>query len=182
MESRESGYGSMVSNEGYNSFNVLRARLDCTPLYEQIERFLRGDMPVMKRDPDTGELYLTYERTEGGQKCNEKGIQAILNTIISKLNSQVVQGNLTVQRYELLVSEYRLSFTRMIVFNCVKFEIQDSELEFIIDYVMDMIEMFLTRLIDNKERDSYAQTFKSTESNVYKENDNKFKLFKRNEQ
>lgn len=177
MEARADNSAMMINNQMYQAFNIIERRLDCSDLYEKVERFLKGQQPTMERDEKTGELFMHYIET-GESKCNVKGVQMILNKIVGLVNSQIVQGNLTMQRYELLITEFRMSFTRALVYNCLNYGIKDNDLEFIIDYVMDLVELYLTRLIDNEERNSYAATTKVVESNVLKERGGGLNLFR----
>lgn len=172
VRNRES---NLVSNVGFNTANIIQVRLDCNPVYEQVERFLYGATPSMVRD-ENNKPRRVYLDT-GFKKCNDLGIQVILNKITSLLNSQTVQGNLKENRYELLVSEFRESFMDVVVMNCYEYEIKDEDLNFLIDYVMDCIEIFLTRTIGDGERNSYTQTLKSIESNTVRDKDKKFNIY-----
>ena len=155
------------NNQFYNTLSALQIRLDVTPIYEKLENSLRGNAPTVLFN-EKGVPYVSWVKS-GEPKCNEIGVQSIMSKIVSMLNNQVVQGNLKEGRYEMLVAEYREDFTADVILNCYEWEIKDDDLSFVIDLVIDEIELFLTRLIDNKERDSYAQTMKIAESNVTKE-------------
>lgn len=175
-ETQQRQTGEVFSNAAYLGFSALQIRLDCNEIYQKIENFLRGYVPTIKLDDD-GNPYQAFEK-EGDPKCNSLGVQSILSKITSMVNTQVVQGNLKEGRYEMLVAEYRVSFTEDLILNCYEWEIGDNDLNFIIDFVIDEIELFLTRLIDNEERKSYAQTIKTAEQNILKESGGGLKLFK----
>ena len=174
----------MSTNAYYNTATALQIRLETSQIIENIEMYLKGSVMVAEQDPATGRIKM---RTivKGVPKANAYGIQSILNWIQMVLNPQVVQGNFPSDSkahsamYEEFIYMLRIDFTELLIINCYEWEIKDSEISGIVDSVMNLTEPFMTRLIDNKERESYAQSLRSTESSSIKEKDeNKgFKLF-----
>jgi len=172
FQQMESSYNTALSsnNQFFNSANALQIRLDAQPVIENLEMFLRGTIIVYGKDQD-GNL-ITKEVEKGKKRANDEGIQSILSYISSKLNTQIVQGNFAVdssgysEQYEKYMYHLRTSFAYHIVLNAYNWEIADEDLEFIIDVILDALEPFLTRLIGNKERDSYTDTIRHVESNT----------------
>lgn len=153
-----------------NEFNVVKARIDTTELLERIEYYLRGS-------------YLERMQTEDGQiisriikhgipKANPLGVQSIMSWTAMTLNAQVVQGNFTSdktgysQMYEDYCYWFQCDLGDYLMTNLDNFGIELREFQGIIDGTMNIVRPYMTRLIDNKERESYAETTKSTETNV----------------
>ena len=157
-------------NRAYdNNARAIEIRLDTRSLLADIESFLRGER-VVEVPLDDGRVKLVSKKY-GASKCNDEGIQNILSWL-SIMNAQVVQGNFLYNQQDGISSEYQeyicdfqKSLTVMIVLKQIDWEIKDEDSESIIDYVMLLVRPFMTRLIDNKERESYSETFRSSESN-----------------
>jgi hypothetical protein len=58
----------------------------------------------------------------------------------------------------------RNELTKMIVINLYSWDVRTQDAESIIDFIMNLIEPFLSRLVDNKERESYASSLRVSES------------------
>lgn len=178
----ESSYNTQTSsNGGYNSASALQIRLETNGIIENIEMFLRGAIIVVNQDEKTGKI--TSSRVNKGQpKASDQGIQSILNWIQLILNPQVVQGNFPVDApghssmYEEYIYAVRMDLTMIILNNCYKWNIADEDIELLIDSIMNAVEPFMTRLIDNKERESYDQTVKHVEHNTLKEGKESFSI------
>lgn len=184
-ESNQNSIAAQDSNKYYVNTNILEMRLNTDAVMNKIDTFLRG------------EIYNTiYDENGQGQvqvipiskaKANEEGVQAIMNYIISIINPQVVQGNFPCDRhgesemYRAFIDEVHDGIRDLIIVNCYKWDINDGDLGLIIDFIMNLIQPFMTRLIGNKERESYSETLRMTESNTLKDKSG-FNLFKRNEQ
>jgi hypothetical protein len=152
----------------------LQYRLDPNPLLSKIEMFLRGTKTVLVQDKE-GNIKESQLRV-GLPKANENGVQSILNWLWGIINTQVVQGNFTsdksgyCQAYEDYLYNVRLDLGDYIMINLYDFEIEESETMGIIDFIMTVLFPYMSRLIDNKERESYAETMKNIESNTIKDN------------
>ncbi len=170
----ETSYNTTASaNNGYNSANALSIRLETSGIIENIEMFLTCTRIKIMQDED-GNISQVREKT-GEPLANEKGIHALLNFIQTILNPQVVQGNFPADgsgkslMYEDFVFFARCDLAKSIITNQINWEICDENCEFIIDCLMNVIEPFMTRLIDNKERESYDNTVKHVEHNTMTE-------------
>ena len=171
------------NNQYYTSSTALQIRLDTTMLMENIELFLRGAKIVVEQDEATGKI--TTKRVSLGEaKANDRGIQSILNWMQLMLNPQVVQGNFPTDNsgqssmYEQYIYYARIDLSESLIVNCYNWEILDEDIDVIIDSIMNAIEPFMTRLIGNKERESYDATIKHLESNTIQEGGNQgFKLW-----
>lgn len=170
MTEVESSYNMRTSsNSGFVSGSALQIRLDCSQLIEDIELFLRGSKIVIERDEKTHKLKTKYVPI-GKPKANDLGIQAILNQISSIINPQVVQGNFPSDgqghstMYENYIEEVNVSFACTLMINLYNWEIREEDFEFIVNFIMNLVQPFMTRLIDNEERKSYENTIKHLES------------------
>ena len=153
-----------------NEFNILKMRLDTQPLLDQIEYFMRGARWTIEQSQD-GKIQ-TKKITMGVPKANDLGIQSILNWLTSTINPQTVQGNFPVdkhgysQMYEYYIFEFQVNLGKYLVLHCYDWNIDDDELEGIIDFIMNLVKPFMSRLIGNQERKSYAKTMESKETHM----------------
>lgn len=175
MVETESSYNTTTGiNRGYNTASALKIRLDTTSLIENIELFLRGAKIVVEQNKD-GKIK-TKTVSIGKAKANALGIQSVLNWLQLILNPHTVQGNFPSDSpahssmYDDYIYYVRIDFTCMLITNCYNWEISDEDIDVIIDSSMNAIEPFMTRLIDNKERDSYEATLRHIENTQVKDN------------
>lgn len=183
MPEQESSLNTTTSlNKGYNVASALQVRLDSSQIIENVELFLRGTKLVVEQDPTTNKI-TTKRLPLGKAKANDIGVQSVLNWIQLILNPQIVQGNFPVDSpahstmYEDYIYYARIDFTEMLIINCYDWEICDNDINVIVDSIMNAVEPFMTRLIDNKERESYDSTLRHVETSSTKEGKEAFKLF-----
>lgn len=167
-------------SQAYETASIMKLRLDTNPLLEKIELFLRGEKLVFLTDEngrthkDTipigyiNEKKETERRAEGLKpsyaKANEVGVQTILNHVTAICNPQVVQGNFNKEMYQNYVFETRIDIAKLLMVNLYEWEISPKDYEGIINFIMSLSKPFMSRLIDNKERDSYGGTFRTHET------------------
>lgn len=170
MEQKQINNSIASLTKAYSDFHALKIRLDTTQLLDQIAAYLRGTTQIVEQDKH-GAIKTRTEVT-GVPKANPHGIQSIINWISATTNTQTVQGNFPIdkhgvsQRYDSYIEEYHIELTELLVVNCYHWQINDDEINGIIEFVMLMIIPFMSRLIDNKERESYGETMKSIESSI----------------
>ena len=179
MSEVESSYNTTTSqNKYFTSASALQIRLETHHLIENIELFLRGAKIVITQD-DQGRIE-SKQVSMGSAKANSRGIQSILNHVQLILNPQVVQGNFYIdgQGHSTMYEDYvfwaRVELSRALVHNCYNWEIDEDDIDIMIDSIMAAIEPFMTRLIGNKERESYGETMKHMEHNTLKEGNKGF--------
>lgn len=168
MESNESSSQAYNSNRYYTSSSALEIRLNTENLLLKIESFLRGGSYIMEEDKDSGKISTKFI-SQGDPKANREGVQSILNYLTSVFNPQVVQGNFTEDQYDKYVLEVNINLLQIILTNCPRWEINDDDIEYIIDFIMMIVIPYMSRTLDNKERESYADTFKTTESTTIRD-------------
>jgi len=158
----ENNSSHMFDNSAYTNPGVLQLRLDTAEIIERVQRFLSGVVLVPSTQAD-GSTKLVNQKV-GQQICNEKGVQHITNMVHSVVNPGVVQGNYNESRYELHVYQFHTTLASTLVANYLEWQMQFEDLELVITFVMNMVCPFLSRLLDNKERESYAQSIRTMES------------------
>ena len=153
--------GRFFDNSQFINANAIQIRIDTTPIITQFENFLRGRVEIPKIDRVTGQTY--YEVTEGKPLMNEDGIQWILGQFMMLANSQVVQGNFDADEYQNYLCSRHKNIALSLEMNRYNFDIKEVKGGSIIDMFMFYTWAFISRLKDNKERESYAQSIRSSE-------------------
>jgi len=157
-----------------NDFNSLNLRLNPDPIIERIKYFLMGTKQELYADNNG--IVQTRIVQWGKPKANIYGIQSILTWLSMIINVQVVQGNFHSDKqgwsftYENYLYRMQISFGDYLMINLYEFGIEETEYNGIIDGIMCLVEPYISRLIDNKERQSYGQTFEKSgiQSNTVK--------------
>ncbi len=153
-------------NHGYAEASALQIRLDTQRTIKNFELWLRGGKMDLKINPLTQNI--TTEPTYYGEpKSNELGIQSLLSLIGMILNPQAVQGNWDEpDQYYRYIERVQDSIDDSLLINCYDWQVKDEDIELISDTMMNLIIPFATRMLDNKERESYAKTIHTNESNA----------------
>jgi hypothetical protein len=156
------------NNQQYVNANMLQLRLNTEELIMKIERFLRGSY-IEYEENEEGKIISKYIKS-GEPKANDIGIQAILSFITAIINTQTVQGNFNRDEYKFYIYELHMDLIEMLLINMHRWRIEDDDVEPICDFILLLSIPFISRLIDNKERDSYSSTMKHIESNSMQKN------------
>lgn len=162
------------SNDSFVQPNVLQMRLDTQSLLDDIYSFLRGKRLIYK-ETDQG-VQASYVK-EGTARANEEGAQAIVGWLKSQLNPAVVQGNWREERFMYFCERTRKELAKILLENAPRWGMKDTELKVIISSIMNALEGFMSRLIDNKERESYANSLASTGRELVNPNEQKKRWF-----
>jgi hypothetical protein len=142
--------------------DALRIRLDVSQLLQDIERDLRGEIIIITQD-DSGNVS-TKRQKVGKKKANDSGIQVIMKFLKSLVNTAGIQGNLTPEAYETFLCNKHLEFSKRLWVNLYEYEIDYRDFDGIIEDCMSLVELVVSRTINNLERDSYNQTIKHSET------------------
>lgn len=145
---------NQMSVEAFTTETALKYRLDTAPLKYEVQMFLEGKTEMLRRDDD-GRL-ITIQEDKGRCLANDIGIQRIMAKLAFILNSQNVQGNLTMEKYEIFMERTRRSLAKHVFVNMYDYEIDEKEFDFIVDNIIDAIELFVSRTINDQERKSYV--------------------------
>jgi len=139
--------------EQFTNETALKIRLDTAPLIYQLQLFLEGKNEQLANQ--NGNL-VTILKDKGSPMANEVGIQRILSLIQTIINAQMVQGNLKEDRYDWFMMRFRRDLNKHVFVNMYKYDVCQEEYGFIVDMICNAVELFVSRTINNKERDSYA--------------------------
>jgi len=153
-------YGS--DNRGYNDFSVLKIRLDTSTLIKEIDMYLRGTqerVEMVDGEPRFQQVKISKP------KANETGIHSIMAWLRSTLNSQVVQGNFeNFDRLDNYLYNYRMDLAEFLMNNRHNWDIDLQDFEGLIDMILIQMRPFMSRLVGDGERKSYASTIHHKES------------------
>lgn len=160
---RETGVLTSSNNQGYMTESVMRYRLDTREVLIDIEMQLRGQQVEYSRNLKTGEIVETV-KTVGTPKMNDEGIQSIISYLRSVLGPHTVQGNFDRDGYDDLICEIDIYLSENVMTNLHNWGVKIEDYNHILDTIVTTLRLFLSRTIDNKERESYAATMRSYES------------------
>lgn len=144
--------------------SVLSLRLSTKDHLEEIEKFLRSVDIVLSVNSETGEREYKLVQIDEAL-ANEKGIKSLMFIVRNIMNQHVVQGNYIVDDYKDFISNFRKDLASNIMENIVDWGINESNYNMIIDTIMNFIKPFMTRTINNKERESYNASLQMRETN-----------------
>jgi hypothetical protein len=148
--------GHISTNEGYNNAGIIQIRLDTELVLEKIEFQLRGQRSMLVFNPETQRPDTKVVKI-GEPLANEEGIQSILQFVGSIINAQVVQGNMKIEDVRRFCGEKRVELAFNIGINRINWGIKATSIESICQSAFNVYWPFMTRTIDNKERESYSQ-------------------------
>lgn len=166
------------SNQNYNNQSALQIRLDTKELLENLKLSLSGKYPQAygKEDGTIGIQVVSI----GEPRCNDKGLQALTSFVSNFINTQVVQGNfIDEEMYYLQIDYLEDSLRSKLIINAPYWDIRDEEIKGIYDEILALVSMYLSRLLFNEERGSYADTIRTTENNTISNGNNGFFPFKK---
>lgn len=148
--------------EAWNTDNFMITRVDIDQLMNRIELFLTNKRKYLVHDPDT-EQWREEEKKYGEPMANPLGIQGILSLIEMRVNKHTVQGWFDNPRYDDYIYHTRRELAYAIVLNRPRWGINDTDTTIIVDNIMSLIKPFMTRLLNNSERESYAKSMQARE-------------------
>jgi len=146
----------------FSTASVLKIRLDTSDILERLKAFLSGKI-IMPISDEHGNTTL-QEQPIGDPLCNDKGVQELVNIVQSIINPSVVQGNWDRLQYDNYLFRFQANLAYIIVCNYIDWEMAKKNRKTVSVNIMGLVEAYLSRLIDNKERDSYGQTMQTTEN------------------
>lgn len=158
------------SNEQYIQPNILQLRLDTQQLLNEIHVFLSGKrLQYAEKEGGIEPIYIN----EGKARTNEEGAQAIIGWLQTQMNSAVVQGNWREEQFQYFLKRSRIELAEILLINGPKWKIRRDERQVIISGIMNALEGFMSRLINNKERESYTHSLASTGKELVNPNESK---------
>lgn len=163
-----SPYGFTNSQQQTDTLSQLR--LDTESALKRIELYLRGK-DVQLSENDKGEL---IERVIviGEPKMNDRGIQAIMHKLNSLFSSHIVQGNLSEDRHATVMYFFHADLAEDLSTNLHRWGVDVNDYPDLIDTIVPQVDIFLSRTIDNKEREALVPTMQHIERTDQPRHDN----------
>jgi hypothetical protein len=156
----------ITSTDRYQNYNqsILKIRLDSAEVLERVRIYLTGKIQTVVYD-EKGKPFIRESKI-ADQKANDEGMQWLLNYVENIVNSQAVQGNFTFDQYQRYIDEVHSGLILNVMHNLIVWNIKDDNYEAIIDTIMNVIQPFISRLVNNEERKSYIPTMQVRESST----------------
>lgn len=142
-------------NQAIESQGVLQLRLNVKELRDEIRQFLSGENKAYVYNQEDDSHSLVTEKI-GDRICNTEGERSIMQSINSIINPQVVQGNYDDIRYQQHIKRIRQELATSICTNRLNWNIKKADMKLICDNIMNIIKPYLSRLLNNLERQSYS--------------------------
>lgn len=161
-------YGEMQTQ------TALRLRIETQDILDRIEEYLSGKR---KKVVNTEDGIKIIEDDSGVQVVNSEGVNGIIGVLTPIFSSAVVQGNWTEKDYKNNLSFLHEDLVEVIAHNREDWDMELRHVTPVITMVMTTMSGFLSRLIDNKERESYTAPvqYKETRDTVYAPSEKKRK-------
>jgi hypothetical protein len=162
-ENEENKQGITQQNMQFiNNDSFMHLRINTETVLQRVETFLTGER-VLWIEANTPTGVAQEKIVIGKPLANKQGINDIMNSLYLMINQHTVQGNLKEDMYWEAVAQCREEITLDFLENGNEWGVQDFKYRYIVDKIMFFLEQFLSRLINNKERDSYAASMVSKE-------------------
>lgn len=159
-----SSSGQQFMNAHFMSESIMRYRLEMQTLLQDIELYLGGKRVEIETTTDGK----TYEKViqAGTPLMNQRGVYSVISSLRLLLGPHTVQGNTDRDQYENLIEEINIYLATDFMINRVKWHVRVEDYPLILDVLVSTILLFISRTIENKERESYANTVRSIENNT----------------
>jgi len=148
--------------------DTFKQRNDPKPLLDRYKLQLLKAFKLKEEvtDPDTGEKRIKYKikvRKNTTPTASKQGVEDIIAYIEKIINSHVVQGNIdsTVEyrnKMRFISNDVTVHFMN----KRKNWEVKIEDIDILISNTINLIDLFLTRTLYNKERELYGVTFKDT--------------------
>ncbi len=168
-----------VQAQNYTHPSTIQIRLDTQNILLNFEVYLRGSRLIVEEKD--GE-YINKEIPLGEALANKVGTQNLMNRLTLILNPSVVQGNYTEQFWRFEMAGIRKSIAISTMYNLYRWGVNEEHYKEICDSICTCIKAYLSRLKDNKERESFSNTLQSFERTTLGEQKKGFRLFGRSQQ
>lgn len=161
---------------GQGNDNALKVRIETDGLLDSVEEFLTGKKTFYVQGAD-GQM--TIQKIKfGSPLVNEEGNQQLLQFCSQIINKHTVQGNMKEAQIFRMLKDFQQHLAYILMLNRVRWGVGQNNRNHILTCIMGALEPFLSRLKDNKERESYDNTLKMVETNTIRDNSSQgFNLF-----
>lgn len=144
-----------------NDSSSIMFRLDPEPTLRKLQLYLLGMIEVVEQD-ETGDLHKRTEQV-GEPRVNKVGYYTIMGHVETVVNSMTVQGNISDEQYNEFMGRFHEGLSNDLWENSFKYGINDSSYNGIIHMITNLVGLFITRTIANKERESLGQSHQVSE-------------------
>ncbi len=169
MQQQQQINATATSNAAYVGTTALQVRLETGQLLIDIKQFLEGKVSIISEGKN-GHIVKT-DIENGSPKANTLGVQSLISRLKLILNPSYVQGNFELDQYFREIASIRMSIASELIINISRYELDEYDLEAVIDQIMTLVKAFASRLINNKERESYETTMRHVETNNTQNNE-----------
>ena len=127
------------------------------------------------KDPDTGQIKKVYKvkrKKNTTPICNKEGIERIVSLVEKVINNHSVQGNKNREEYSKLMLDFSQDLDEQLFANRLNWAMSVGDTSIMVDWLAGLIDLFLSRTIDNKERDGYGTSYREN-TNIDQKNEPK---------
>lgn len=129
--------------------NIVQQFLDPKPVLDEIYQFLRcGEYQV-------DENGVVVWKQHGQPLINTNGIPVFMALIKSHINQSTVQANMKEMQITCIMKELNIDVIELIASRWKEYEIQKQHFNVIVDIVDHHVETFLSRTLDDGERERF---------------------------
>lgn len=151
----------------FTDSDSLNLRLNPKPLLEDFKLRIMGlyKVDVQEEDEDGGVKTSTRIKSRKGFKAlvNKQGAEEIISLMESAVNTHSVQGNfLQQEQYNHRMEYIAKDLTKNFIAKRKDWGASIRDINYLIDSAIIMIEIFLTRPINNLERLGLSETYKES--------------------
>ena len=152
---------SASMNHEYQAASVIQMRLDTTKLLADAEGYYRGTR-VSGYKEEAGAIKPIFDAF-GQPRMNLIGVQAVMGWLALLITPQTVQGNKKEEEYAAAISRIEADIATDLMINLIDYEISEHQYSGLVDTTSHTMDFFFSRTINDGERQSYANTFRSVE-------------------
>lgn len=150
-------------NAGYTTASALEIRLKTEGLLLELREKLEGCVISIVQDKE-GNPKILKEQV-GKPLLNDEGVHGLMFFLTTIINVATVQGNFENEEiYKLFLGGALSDLNFLLAANGPIWGLKAENQTLLFRSCSSFIQMFTSRLIRNKERESYAATFKSNEN------------------
>lgn len=163
MDERQESNIIESHNAGYTAHSALQIRLQTDALLRDLRLRLSG-MREVPTELENGSIVFK-EEAMGKAFLNEAGVHQLMFLLSSLINPAVVQGNFVDENAHLMwCLDVDGALLEKLTIAAPDWGLNPSDIGYVYSVCKNLIRAYTTRLIRNKERESYAATMKMNET------------------
>jgi len=162
MITNQQAQSNQQDNSEYIMPSIIELRLDTSRLLLEMHEHLSGKKKIIVIN-DRG-LPEDTIKIFGQPKANDLGIQEIMSEFASIINPANVQGNFTLHQYNAYVKDSHRRIAKQLVINSERWAIATEDIPSIMSLFIQLVRAFMTRPIDNKEREGLTKNISHVEN------------------